>query len=113
MHEVDQGDGIRGFLCGSRQGAIRSAEVHHSDARFDVDALEVKAGDTIDFVVDIRDNLNSDQFLWAPVLIESGPEGSTTWNAQADFGGKPAPKLDPWEQLAQVLLMANEFSFVE
>ncbi len=102
-----------GSCAAAGRGRSRYAEVHHSDARFDVDALEVKAGDTIDFVVDIRDNLNSDQFLWAPVLVEQGAEGTTTWNAQADFGGKPAPQLDPWEQLAQVLLMANEFYFVE
>ncbi len=64
-------------------------------------------------MVDIRDGLNSDQFLWAPVLSEVGPAQPTTWDAQADFGGETTPRLGPWEQLAQVLLMANEFNFID
>lgn len=113
MHEVAAGDGVRGFLCSSRLGRIASAEVHESSAAFDVEEMQVRAGDVIDFVVDIRDTLNSDQFLWAPVITEVDPPGPTAWDARVDFGGGPAPTLGPWEQLAQVLLMANEFSFIE
>ncbi len=113
VHEVAAGDGVRAYLSSSRQGLLHTAEVHHSEARVDLDALDVKAGDTVDFVVDIRDNLNSDQFLWAPVLVETTNENPKTWDARVDFNGIPAPSLDPWEQLAQVLLMANEFTFIE
>jgi hypothetical protein len=37
------------------------------------------------------------------------------WDARAGFAG-PAPSsrwLTPWEQLAQVLLVANEFAFAD
>lgn len=112
-HEVAQGDGIRGFISGSRQGLIQSADVHNTNTRLDVESLDVKAGDTIDFVVDIRDSLNSDQFLWTLVITELGSEEPATWNARTDFGTERTPPLDPWEQLAHVLLMANEFSFID
>jgi hypothetical protein len=113
VHEVAQGDGIRGFLSSSRDGLLDSVEVHNSRAELKTQAMEVRAGDLIDFVVDIRDGLNSDQFLWAPIITEVGPEAPTTWKARDDFSGGSTPSLGPWEQLAQVLLMSNEFSFVE
>jgi hypothetical protein len=37
----------------------------------------------------------------------------TVFDSQRDFGSQPAKQLDPWEQLAQVLLSANEFLFVD
>ena len=92
---------------------IHKAEVHNETAQFDAESLDVRAGDTIDFVVDIRDNLNSDQFLWMPVISQNGPQVTTTWDARADFQGGPPPRLDPWAELAQVLLMANEFSYID
>ena len=78
-------------------------------------SVEVRAGDTLDFVVDIRGSLNSDQFTWAPIVsaVSAGDKAGTTWNARDDFGDLPVPQLGPWEQLAQALLMANEFCFVD
>ena len=35
------------------------------------------------------------------------------WDSDVDFGGKPSAQLDGWEQLAQLLLCANEFVFVD
>ena len=35
------------------------------DLRIHLDAVELKAGDTLDFLVDIGGTLNSDQFLWS------------------------------------------------
>ena len=73
--------------------------------------LVVKAGDTLDFIVDIGGTLNSDQFLWVPVITTNGAK----WDARAEFNGpNPPPQLlTPWEQYAQVLLLSNEFAFVD
>ena len=35
------------------------------------------------------------------------------WDAQTDFKAPPPPKLQPLEQIAQALLMTNEFLFVD
>ena len=113
------GDGIRAFISHSRVGLLRSTTVHHNSEQINVDALATEAGDSIDFVVDIRDGLNSDQFLWSPeVILESDagagtPAAKSVWNAQADFRGPPSAFLDRWGQLAQVLMLTNEFMFVD
>jgi hypothetical protein len=110
-HEPEAGDGIRGFIVASGQGELTAVKVHKSKAAMIATQIAVKVGDTIDFIVDLGETLNSDQFLWVPVI----QAGDGTWNAQEDFDGpKPAPKfLTPWEQYAQVLLLANEFAFVD
>ena len=110
-HEPEQGDGIRGFIISNRQGELKRATVHHSKSEMSATNIVVVAGETIDFVVDIGETLNADQFLWAPVIKAEG----TKWEARAEFNG-PTPRpqyLSPWEQYAQVLLLANEFAFVD
>jgi hypothetical protein len=111
-HMPSAGDGVRGSILSSRHGLLISAIVHHGQKDLDVPTLAVHAGDTLDFVTDIRDTLNNDQFTWAPVVEQVG-DGGTVWSAKADFGGTPTEALGAWEQLAQALLMANEFSFVD
>ncbi len=113
IHEVATGDGIRCWIVSSRRGVLKTAEVHNTQVEFDAESIEVEAGDTIDFVVDIRAELNSDQYLWAPKINELGPASASIWDATRDFVGPAEPRLTPLEQLAQVLLMANELMFVD
>jgi hypothetical protein len=110
-HEPSQGDGVRGFIVSSRHGLLQAAKVHASEAPLSAEGIAVEQGDTIDFIVDIGDSLNSDQFLWEPVITAS----DKTWSAAAEFAAPtPAPDyLEPWEQYAQVLLLSNEFAFVD
>ena len=111
VHEPEPGDGVRAFVVSSRHGELKSARAHKSKVSLEVGSLEVKAGDTIDFIVDIGGTLNSDQFLWAPTIRAN----SGAWDAKAEFGGpRPAASfLAPWEQFAQVLLLSNEFAFLD
>ncbi len=116
-HEFAQGDGIRAFVASTRHGMLGSWTLHNSQADTGFASVTVEKGDTLDFVVDFRANLNSDEFKWAPVLkiIEAAGE-VTEWNAKKDFTGPPpAPlrPLTPLERYAQVLLLANEFIFVD
>jgi hypothetical protein len=37
----------------------------------------------------------------------------TVWDAQAEFAAPPPAKLQPLEQMAQALLITNEFLFVD
>jgi hypothetical protein len=112
-HEVAAGDGIRCRVVSSRRGVLKSAAVHDAKVELDAGPVEVEAGDTVDFVVDIREVLNSDQYLWPAEIREIGPGSTASWDSARDFAGPPAPRLSPLEQLAQVLLMANEFAFVD
>jgi hypothetical protein len=83
-----------------------------------VERLQVAAGDTIDFVVDVYRELNNDQFLWAPEIVAEAnagdaPGDASRWEASGQFQGPPPQRLSPWEQLAQVLLLSNELMFVD
>jgi hypothetical protein len=110
-HEPEPGDGVRGFVVSSRDGQLTTATVHKSKVAMSATNVVVKAGDTIDFIVDIGGTLNSDQFLWAPVISTD----TSKWDARAEFDGpKRAPEhLPPWAQYIQVLMLANEFAFVD
>ena len=67
--------------------------------------LEVKVGDTVDFVVESLATLTNDQHAWTPIvrLLSDSPAASAThpqreWKASADFSGQ---RLNLWEDYAQ------------
>ena len=114
VHEAEPGDGVRAWLVHNRMGVLKTAAVHNGCEDFSATVV-VEPGDTIDFVVDVRDNLSHDDHLWAPTIraVAAEPSTPSAWDARRDFNG-PAPRpLDAWGQLAQVLLMSNEFMFVD
>jgi len=120
IHEPKAGDGIRGFLSHSRLGKLRDARLHASKAEFSLTDLVFQSGDSLDFIVDIADGLNSDQFLWSPKLSPTaattgagGPAMPELWDAKTDFSAQPKSRLTAWEQFAQVLMLSNEFMFVD
>jgi hypothetical protein len=114
VHEPEPGDGIRAFLVSSRSGILTKAVIHKQQHEPASCSFQVEAGETLDFVVDIGEQLNSDQFLWSIELREAGAaEQPVVWSSTADFPRAPSPELTPLQQLAQVLLVSNEFLFVD
>ena len=111
-HHGKDGDGVRGRIVSSRQGEFAAWQVARLDAETKLSGIAVEAGETIDFIVDCRGDVNSDSFTWAP----SVRMGEEEWSAQAGFGG-PSPKAPPamsaWDKYVQVLLESNEFLFVD
>lgn len=116
-HEVAPGDGIRGFIVNSREGLLQSAELHNAKKAMNVSSLKVKQGEFIDFVVDIRNGLSHDQFIWKIDVMEKegASSGSKTslWEAIQDFPKDQSSPLNAWEQLAQTILCSNEFHFID
>ena len=123
-HGSASGDGVRGRIVSSRTGELASLTVQNKSAQTQLEGLEVKAGDTLDFIVDCRQSVTSDSFTW-PITLKirklpqgiAGGDDTTEWNSQTDFVGpetKPrgAP-LTAWEKYAQVLLQTNEFVFLD
>ena len=110
IHEPTEGEGVRGFLICSRGGMIQQAAVYNKQVEFNADNLEVKAGDTLDFIADVGNKLAYNQFLWKGTITSSD---GTTWDSQRDFESQGVERLGSWEQLAQVILSANEFVFVD
>jgi len=122
-HESENGDGVRGCIVSSRLGVVGDWTVHHDKETTAAEKVEVKRGDTIDFVVDCRGGPDSDSFSWAPKIqltfTHTDPDAyaalAKTWDAKEDFSGpKEATKpLNAWEKVAQVLLLSNELMFVD
>jgi hypothetical protein len=66
-------------------------------------------------VVDCRTTENTDAFLWAPSVVQTGA-GRVAWRAERDFSGPTPPVAAPlnrWQRYAQALLMTNEFIYVD
>src|SRR5262249_49319884 len=61
-HQEAAGDGVRASIVSSRGGLLKTATAHNKSAKMPVASVEVKKGDTIDFVVDIHNTLNTDQY---------------------------------------------------
>ncbi len=110
-----EGDGVHGAVVSSRSGKLGEWTVKGGESETAVERIEVKRGDTIDFVVDCIGNDGFDSFSWAPVVrLLGGSPGE--WDAAKQFGGppgKPPVPLTPWEKYAQVLIMSNELAFVD
>ncbi len=112
-HEPNVGDGVRAFIVSSKTGVLQSAKAFQQILPLNVESLKVNPGDTIDFVVDIGDTLNTDQYLWTCTISDAAAESPRTWNSETDFPQDGSTQLSPLEQLAQVLLCSNEFLFVD
>jgi hypothetical protein len=120
-HAPDTGDGVRGRVVLGRGKVLAEGTARHGKAAMAVAGVEVKAGETIDFVVESGPTVTSDSFTWVPIVVLSSPAlagGSQRFDAAADYSGTagtpaPAAKLTAWEKYAQVLLSSNEFVFVD
>jgi hypothetical protein len=72
-----------------------------------LEKIRVQAGGELWFVADSRGDVSFDSFRWAPKI--SDQKGLIS-DAQTEFGG---PGLPPPAQLAQALLLSNEFFYID
>ena len=128
-HLRDRGDGVEGQILHVHRPAagaatskrIGSWKVFNDKQPTTIDSLVVRRGDAIDFVVGSAGNSSSDSFGWSPTISvakneTAQPEANAAgqqWAAARDFGPPPPPPLSPWEQVAQALLLTNEFWFLD
>lgn len=114
-HPGKVGDGVRGRLVHSRLGVLGEWVAQDGSAETNIASVEIKRGETLDFVVDCRTTENTDAFVWAPNVVQPGAK-RLVWRADRDFSGPMAPAAPPlnkWERYAQALLMTNEFIYVD
>lgn len=116
-HPADKGDGVRGRIVSSANGKLGEWTVQKGKAATALNAVQVKKGETIDFIVDPREDGSSDTYAWTPTIAYTGRGSKTmrTWNAKKDFESpeKMPVRLTRWEEFAQVLLVSNEVAFVD
>jgi len=111
-HPNKEGDGIAAHAVSSQLGKLGNWAAHNGAAKTNVARIEVARGDSIDLVIEPRVTGSFDGYLWVPEIrrIDGLP---TAWNFEKDFHGPSAPPMTGLEIAAQVLLMSNEFMFVD
>ncbi|MEP6540217.1 MAG: DUF1553 domain-containing protein, partial [Bryobacteraceae bacterium] len=115
-------NGIRGWVVSNKKGLLGKWRVDptpppadgityasNPSVATDLKKILVERGEVIDFVVDSDGDYEADDFQWSPVISV----GEGKWDARKDFAGPRPRKLTPREQLAQVLLLTNEFAFLD
>jgi hypothetical protein len=117
------GNGVRGIIATNRQGVVKDVLVPaKSQAAVAVGKLEIRKGEIVDFAVDAENgDANSDGFEWRPGIHRLAANGNAVLLTQSDNDfcdgshwppNRPRPQ-SALAQLAQVLLMSNEFQFVD
>lgn len=113
-HDSDQGDGIRLRVLASDNRLLAETIATNGTQTIAAAGIQLKAGQFIDFVVDCRTNPGHDSFRSKFVVTQAvDGQPARIWNSELDFREAPAPRQDPWAQLAQTLLLTNEFSFID
>lgn len=118
----ERGNGVRVWIISNRAGKIRE-ELIKPASSVDITAdLEVSQDEVLSFVVESENkNTDSDSYTWAPKieLVEADGHLSPITRADTDFCGPEGWPINrikaqtPLAQLAQVLMMSNEFQFVD
>lgn len=104
-HPSENGDGVRSRVVSSRSGLAAEWIAEHKTVDANVAAIEVQAGDTLDFITDCRESVTSDSFAWSITIKLKGTDGKeVAWAADKGFPGQPAPPLT--NQIAAVWQIA-------
>jgi hypothetical protein len=118
-HPDKNGNGVEAFVGSSRHGAVGHWIAEHNQADTRMARVEVSRGDTLDFVVAARADDGYDGFRWNFRLrlldkpANPAALGQQAWDSRVDFHGPLPTPVDPWARLAQVLLLTNEFVFID
>ncbi len=127
IHSSDSGDGVKCLVVSSRTGLLGQWAAANSSQLTVLTNVEVRQGETLDFVTagvkgpKAEIYSEPESFNWAPTVTiqdryKPGMPGSPLrWDARHDFmdpAHVPLP-LTAWEELAQVLLLSNEFAWVD
>jgi len=88
-HPSENGDGVRGRIISSRSGLAGQWEAKTNEIATSGLKIAVQPGDTLDFLTDCRENVNSDSFEWRVrlELADSAGKVVEAWDSAAEFHG--------------------------
>ncbi|HYG76462.1 MAG TPA: PSD1 and planctomycete cytochrome C domain-containing protein [Planctomycetota bacterium] len=120
-HSQKEGDGIIARVIRNGTQVLGDWPAKNKGVTTALENIELKKGDTLDFIVSGGKDPSSDKFQWAPMVtmvtaeMPGMPGMKRIWDAKTDFMDiRQMPKpLTAWEELAQVLLLSNEFSYAD
>lgn len=112
-HPSDKGDGILASIVSSRRGVLASWTLKHGEQKTALELPRIEPQEKIDFLVGCRKTPSYDTYQWDLSLALETTAGWKHWSSKQDFHGPRPQPLSLWAQLAQVLLMSNEFHYVD
>lgn len=111
-HGERRGDGVEAIVLASGLSTPARWTAHNGRTGTYTEPFEITAGDSIDLIVDCRANESFDSYNWDP-RVRLAENSSVEWNAVTQFHGPVSEPLSGLAMLAQVLLLSNEFHFVD
>ncbi len=114
QHAHEQGDGVTAVILHNLNSVLAIHAVRNTVSSGRIIEHNVAPGDTIDFVVFCGENSSHDSFNSSINFREVAQDYSRVWNSNTGFSDQNDPQTtDVWTQLAQVLMLTNEFVFVD
>lgn len=125
QHEISHGNGIRARILIAGKQHFGPWQIHQKSAETNINHIDLEKNQTIDFIVDIAGHLGYDSFVWSPEIITQPMETKISsqaktkqipirnWNYSKDFRTRGPVQMNPWQSLAQILLLSNEFQFID
>lgn len=100
-HESANGDGVIGQIATTRGGIVGEWPVKTGNTPVRIPSVAVEPGDTIDFIVNCGETVESDSYQWT-ITLKLQPEGgkpAIDWSSSRDFHGPEGVNLP--RQVAQ------------
>ncbi len=110
-HTSENGDGVRAIILQNREYCQAAFLIKMEKAATSISSVQVESGDLIDFVVDCRNSVTEDDFLWSVAIQYRG--GHDKFDSKDHFSGLQPTPASPLQQAAQAILLTNEFCFVD
>ena len=114
-HPKEQGDGVKAtlFVNGKQ---LQSWHSHNNSVNTNSNSFHVNSGDVIEFAVEPGKNHSFDSYTWDKKLKLTVAGKSKDLDLQDSYSGKQgatSATYSVWDALAQVMLMSNEFLYVD
>ncbi|MFN7926996.1 MAG: hypothetical protein U0Y68_03465 [Blastocatellia bacterium] len=103
--------GVYARVVSSRTGTAGKWDTVQGKIETPLATLEVKRGDTLDFVAEAGKGTAGGEFKWAVTIQQQA--GVEEWSSVRDFRQPSAGVLTVWDRYAQALLAAAEFMILD
>ena len=114
-HPNSQGDGVRAVLLLNGL-KIQHWDSHNRTVQTKFEGVQVKSGDLISLAVEPLKSDSFDSYTWSKKLKFNSSAKTKVLDLQAVFSGRQSIEgqvFSVWDALAQVMLMSNEFQYVD
>lgn len=114
-HPAKDGDGVEAYLFKNGQ-QVKKWHSKHARKRTDSGIIEIKAGDIIELAVAPGKTHSFDTYTWNKELVFNHGGTEDVVDLKEAFNGhqgKEGSNYSVWDGLSQVMLMSNEFLYVD